>query len=366
MPKQVTVYRQPGRFAGWPANYGMWNWDDEIVVGFTLGYHKTVERGHARDRRLPCVNMQARSCDGGATWTLEDFNGRRPGGRALSADEHMDEGLRLAELVDADSAEMPSQALDFAQPNFALMAARTGIGRGAVSFFYASYDRCRSWAGPYRLPMFGQTGIAARTDYLIQGSRSARFFLTANKADGAEGKVICVRTMDGGRSFELLSHVGEEPTGKGDFAIMPAGLQLQSGRILCARRCRNGATRLSWIDLFASDDGGRSWHYLNTPATFTEPGHSGNPPSLLDLPDGRLALIYGNRDRPYRICARLSADAGDSWSGEVALRSGGANGDMGYVRAAASDDGAVVAAYYFNDRPDGDGERFIEATIWTP
>ncbi len=28
--------------------------------------------------------------------------------------------------------------------------------------------------------------------------------------------------------------------------------------------------------------------------------------------------------------------------------------------------GAVVAAYYFNDRPDGDGERFIEATLWQP
>ena len=364
--QQVTIYREPGRFAGWPANYGIWRWGAEIVVGFTVGAHKTVERGHAIDKGRPFVNMQARSLDGGASWQIEDFKGARPGERGLSADEHMGPGLRLAELVDADSAEMPSQALDFAQPNFALMAARTGIGRGAFSFFYVSYDRCRSWSGPYRLPMFGQTGIAARTDYLIQGSRSALFFLTANKADGAEGKVICVRTMDSGRSFELLSHVGEEPTGKGDFAIMPAGMLLPSGRILCARRCRDGATRLSWIDLFASDDGGRSWHYLNTPATFAEPGHSGNPPSLLDLPDSRLALIYGNRDRPYSICARLSADGGESWSGEVALRSGGANGDMGYVRAAARDDGAVVAVYYFNDRPDGDGERFIEATIWTP
>ena len=48
------------------------------------------------------------------------------------------------------------------------------------------------------------------------------------------------------------------------------------------------------------------------------------------------------------------------------LRGGGANGDLGYVRAVARDDGAVVAVYYFNDRPDGDGERFIEATIWQP
>ena len=364
--QQITIYREPGRFAGWPANYGIWRWGDEIVVGFTVGAHKTVARGHAIDKSHPFVNKQARSLDGGASWRIEDFNGTRPGGRGLSADEHMGPGLRLAELVDADSAKIPTQALGFDQPDFALMAARTGIGRGVVSFFYVSDDRCRNWRGPYRLPLFGQTGIAARTDYLIQGAQSALLFLTANKADGDEGKVICASTEDGGQSFALRSTVGEEPSERGDFAIMPAGLQLQSGRILCARRCREGATSLSWIDLYASDDNGRAWRYLNRPATFDQPGHSGNPPVLLQLPDSRLALVYGNRDRPYRICARLSADGGESWSEEVELRAGGANGDMGYVRAVARDDGAVVAAYYFNDRPDGDGERFIEATIWTP
>ena len=213
--------------------------------------------------------------------------------------------------------------------------------------------------------MFNSTGIAARTDYLIQSAHSALLFLTANKADGDEGKVICVRTTDGGQSFQLHSEIGGEPTGRGDFAIMPAGLQLASGRILCARRCREGATQLSWIDLYASDDGGRSWHFLTTPAKFAQPGHSGNPPSLAKLPDGQLALVYGNRDH-YAICARLSADDGLTWSDEIKLRAGGANGDMGYVRAVALDDGTVVAVYYINDRPDGDGERFIEATIWQP
>ena len=86
---------------------------------------------------------------------------------------------------------------------------------------------------------------------------------------------------------------------------------------------------------------------------------------MLALPAGRLALVYGNRD-DYAICARLSADSGASWSEEIVLRGGGANGDIGYVRAVAREDGAVVAVYYFNDRPDGDGERFIEATVWQP
>ena len=364
--RQVTIYRESDHFAGWPANYGAWAWGDEIVVGFTLGQHKTVARGHAIDKSQPFLNMQARSLDRGSSWQLEAFNGQRAGGRGLSADEHMQTELGLGRLMNADSAEIPAQPLDFEAPDFAMMLARTGLGRGVFSFFYVSYDRCRSWQGPFRLPMFGQTGIAARTDYLIQDRHSALFCVTANKADGGEGKVICVHTNDGGQSFTLRSEIGGEPSGRGDFAIMPATVQLPSGTLLCARRCRQGATELSWIDLFASDDGGRSWRYLNRPAAFQQPGHSGNPPSLLLLSDGRLALVYGNRDAPYSICARVSADNGASWSGEIVLRSGGANGDMGYVRAVVLDDDTVVAAYYINDRPGGDGERFIEATIWQP
>ena len=364
--RQELIFREPGRFGGWPANYGMWAWGDEIVVGFTRGAHKSAERGHAIDKSRPVRNLQARSLDRGASWRVEAFAGARPGGRGLSADEHMAPELRLAAVMDGASATIPSEPLLFKHPDFALMAARTGLARGVFSFCYLSYDRCRSWQGPYRLPLFGATGIAARTDYIVQGEHSALFFLSANKADGAEGKVICARTDDGGLSFDLLAEVGGEPGAAGDFAIMPASLQLPGGRLLCARRCREGASGKSYIDLYASDDQGYSWRRLNRPVAFQRRGHSGNPPCLKQLADGRLLLIYGNRDGPYTICARISADEGISWSGEIVLRGGGANGDMGYARAVVLADDTVIAAYYINDRPDGDGERFIEATIWQP
>ncbi len=65
--KHVTVYRETGRFAGWPANYGVWSWGDEIALGFTLGYTDPQGGFHARDKDRPFVNMQARSVDGGET-----------------------------------------------------------------------------------------------------------------------------------------------------------------------------------------------------------------------------------------------------------------------------------------------------------
>ncbi len=42
--EHVEVYRQPGRFADWPANYGIWSWGNEIAVSFTLGHNGLVWR----------------------------------------------------------------------------------------------------------------------------------------------------------------------------------------------------------------------------------------------------------------------------------------------------------------------------------
>jgi hypothetical protein len=38
--QQIKVYSEPGRFAGWPANHGIWSWGDELLVGFSRGYDK--------------------------------------------------------------------------------------------------------------------------------------------------------------------------------------------------------------------------------------------------------------------------------------------------------------------------------------
>ena len=38
--KNVLVYKEPGRFGGWPANHGIWSWGNEIVVGFSAAYFK--------------------------------------------------------------------------------------------------------------------------------------------------------------------------------------------------------------------------------------------------------------------------------------------------------------------------------------
>lgn len=71
--RHVKVYQEPGMFGGWPANFGIWSWGDEILVGFAKGYHKDLgpER-HNIDRERTEWHLLARSLDGGETWSIED------------------------------------------------------------------------------------------------------------------------------------------------------------------------------------------------------------------------------------------------------------------------------------------------------
>lgn len=231
--------------------------------------------------------------------------------------------------------------VDFTNPNFALTARMADVNVGPSRFYY-SYDRGKSWKGPFRLPNFDQKGIAARTDYLINGQHDMTMFLTAAKSNGREGRVICVRTQDGGKTWKLVSFIGPEPDAS-DMAIMPSSIRLSSNVILTAIR------HPGWIDLYRSGDNGASWRFLNKPVPFTGP-HHGNPPCLVRLRDGRLMITYGYRAEPYGIRARISGDDGDTWSQEILLRTNGGTWDLGYTRTVQRTDGKLVTVYYFNDQ----------------
>jgi hypothetical protein len=356
--QHTTVYKVPGRYAGWPANYGIWNWGDEIVTGFTLGYHDTSGGFHARDRDQPIVTFQSRSVDGGETWSNVQAPLLAPGGEGISADEHLNnpKGPVAGRI---NPPRLHPGDTDFTHPDFAMLCARTGLVTGAESWFYTSTDRCQSWNGPFMLPMFGELGVAARTDYLIDASQAATLLLSSTKPDGEEGRVFCAQTEDGGRSFKFVSWLREEPQG---FDIMPASLRLDGGGILTALRTRGAEGDTDAIDLMRSDDNGQTWRQISTPASDT--GTGGNPPAMIQLSDGRICLTYGYRDAPSGMRAVLSEDDGESWGAEVVLRDDGGSHDIGYPRSVQRSDGNVVTVYYYTDSPDG--ERYIAATIWKP
>ncbi|HEY3454012.1 MAG TPA: sialidase family protein [Bryobacteraceae bacterium] len=343
--RNVVVYREAGRYGGWPANHGIWIWGNEILVGFERGYFKYSGSRHSIDWDRPAEHVLARSLDGGETWTLEHPASLRPPPNSLVAHVHTEPGGK--ETVDCPGG------IDFTNPNFAFTARMEDVNVGPSRFYY-SYDRGKNWNGPFRIPNFGQKGIAARTDYLINGKHDMTMFLTAAKSNGKEGRVICVRTQDGGKTWRMLSFIGPEP-GTDDMAIMPSSIRLSSGAILTSIR------HTHWIELYHSDDDGKSWTFLNRPA---DTGAHGNPPRLFELKDGNLAITYGYRSAPYSIRTVISKDQGKTWSHPVTLRNDGGTWDLGYTRSVVRPDGKVVTVYYFND--DSKKERFIGASIWDP
>jgi len=234
--------------------------------------------------------------------------------------------------------------------------------QGGKSWLFYSYDRGKTWTGPINFPMLGQKGIAARTDYIVNGKRDALVMVTAAKPNGREGRPLCARTRDGGLHWQFVSWIAPDP-GDG-FSIMPSSVRLSPTEILTAVRHEDSLRQgPNWIDAYLSRDNGATWAYQSRPAPDTG-DKSGNPPSMIRLRDGRIAITYGHRAEPFEIRARLSGDNGKTWAREIVLRGGGGSWDIGYTRTVERPDGRIVTVYYWVNDPKK--ERFIAATIWDP
>jgi hypothetical protein len=348
--RHVVVYREEGRFAGWPANHGIWSWGDEVLVGFSRGYYKDLGPFHHIDREKPEEFLLARSRDGGVTWSVE---APLPRG-VLAGTPGMRHGTMPPGLA-PDQLIALRESIRFDHPDFAMTVRMENSNNGMSRFFF-SYDRGAHWRGPFRLPLFDQKGVMGRTDYIVDGPNTCTLFLTASKTNDREGRPFCARTVDGGLSWRFLSFIGPEPEG---YAIMPSSVRLSPSELVTTIR-RLDSPR-SWIDAYASHDDGKTWTFLSTP----EPNAGeGNPPSLLELPDNRLCLIYGSRKQPFGIYARLSSDRGKTWGDPLTLRDDAGGRDIGYVRSILRRDGQIVAVYYYHDRTGP--TRYLAATIWSP
>ena len=341
--KHVIVYQEAGKFCGWPANGGIWNWGNEIVVAFKQGVYKANPETHSIDRSRPQPRRMARSFDGGFSWEVED-------------PENFDGG----ETIDL---RVP---IDFTHRDLAI--------RCQGSQFRVSLDRCRTFHGPYAFSEFGLTEkLTSRTDYVVNGEQDCHFFLSVREPKvqaKLKDRSFCVRTTDGGCSFNRLGWMLLEP--ENVRSVMSSTVRVGEKHLVSLLRRRLDSSREGalwkrcWIDAVASEDDGQSWMFLSRLAdtdTF-EDQHNGNPPSLVRIPDGRLCGIYGFRSPPYGMRAKLSRDNGRTWGSEITLRDDARTWDIGYPKSIVRPDGKIVTTYYF--ATEDHSEQQIAATIWDP
>ncbi len=348
--QHVKVYYQEGRFAGWPANNGIWSWGDEILVGFVEAEFDDSEGFHTYNQET-ARNKYARSVDGGHTWSIEDGYERGQTGKAY------DHNLTEEEAELPKDLEQPIP--DFTDPGFVITFMRDDYHDGPSTFYY-SMNRGKEWQGPFNFPNLNTPGVATRTDYIVEGPQELHAFMNVAKKNGREGRVIHVQTQDGGLNWELVSWLGDEPEG---FEIMPSTVELNESELLTVVRARDLNPGRDYLQAYRSTDGGLTWNKENEPVYDT--GHYGAPPSLVKMEDGKLALAYAYRSQyGSRLCLRISSDDGETWSQEIPVRSGdGANGDVGYPQMVQREDGKLVIVYYWNHANQGDPTRYIAASI---
>jgi hypothetical protein len=346
--EHATVYDEPGRYAGWPSNGGFWIWGNEMAVAFECGWFEDRpdwKDGHARDKSRPNEDFVARSTDGGLTWTYKKY-------------DILTEGDNL----------MPSPGgIDFTHPDFALKC--------QSNRFYYSYDRAKTWHGPFRSVVTGlaTTGkLKACTVYFVDSSGDCFLFFSDEHGDRND-LAFYARAADGGKAFDFVSWISPDRQNASKYERWAVYSATRAGddHIIAAmqRKYNNGGAviqRLNWIDLYESRDSGKTWKFLSKVADtdVVNSDHNGNPPDILRLKDGRLCVTYGFRGEPFPLCATFSGDNGKTWSKPVILRLGARNWDFGYPLSRQRPDGKVVTVYYFATPENRD--QFIAATIWDP
>ncbi len=357
--QHVDVYREPGRFGGWPANHGIWSWDDEILVGFSAG-HTNLEGGfHKISKSKPEEHLLARSVDGGETWNIENPANKGPWIGAMEGRGNFPHEPPLVEVTNK---------IDFTAHDFCMTCRMVAPSSTKKSRIYYSCDRGMIWKGPFELPDFKTTGVAARTDYIVGPTPdSCMLFLTAMKSNGREGRPFVAETNNGGNSWNFVSWIcGEQPTATRSYAIMPSTVQINADELLTVIRHqgkRHDSPAKCWLESYRSLDAGSSWSLgqIVVPRT----GNSGNPGHLLKLSDGRLVITFAKRSRrtSSEILVIVSNDNGEIWGEPIMLRKQyGASPDVGYTRSVQRLDGRIVTIYYFCEYDDLD--RTIQATIW--
>lgn len=343
------------RFHGWPANNGAWQWGEELLVGFTQGDFDARE-GH----NIAGIQQSlfTRSTDGGQTWQMFD------------PDNFLDDDN--IKWLPAGKKRL-AEPMNFRHRGFCMRIFATGYhgNDDPDGGFYYSYDRGKTWQGPWLLgdinshkELKGKL-LSPRTDYIVTGQYECFIFISAQEAgEDNRRRLGCIKTSDGGLNFDFVAWI--TPPSDEYNAIMPSTVRLDGDQFLLAFRRINIDESIlkSTIDTYLSIDGCQSWKYLSR---VKEMKSNSNPPAMVRLDDGRLCCIYGDRDAA-KMAGKYSSDGGQTWGAEFTIRTNYTKSDdwadMGYPRLLKRPDGHLVAVYYWAspEHP----QNYIEAAIWKP
>ncbi|GAA0935126.1 hypothetical protein GCM10009559_26380 [Pseudonocardia zijingensis] len=366
------VYRADDKFCGMPFISGFWKTGDgSLVAAFKCipaNYSDAADIHHDNIAVSRGHVVGVRSYDNGETWDPETFT----------------EIFDLSSSADAirsggAATHSPEGPVNFLDPD--VLVASGGVPAlfvpNADPWLTMSTDGGRVWRRPVLLPKLrGIPSLSGQGSFAVRADGMGLLALTAVTENGWKRRPLLYASADG-VDWHFLSFMTPERddgqavsdrSGSPRFGahryFYPRPLALRDGRLIASMRCQQDPTSVLWTELFESEDGGRTWHFLSRVNDWGAPG------DICELGDGRIVCVYGYRLPPYGIRYRVSLDGGRTWGSEVILRQDGGSWDLGYPRVREIEPGTCLAIYYFNRQDDpiqmNGGVRHIAQTRFSP
>ena len=267
-----------------------------------------------------------RSTDGAKTWSAP----------WTAVDESLDDrNPAMGQLKDGTIVLAYAIASGYDETGLRFKSARSErVFDGAYLVF--SKDNGRTWSKPVRDPVIykfysgqGHVSPYGKIIQLPDGSVLMAVYFEFFDARGNESYLF--RSKDGGQTWD-------EPVLLGKHFNETGIARLKDGRVLAAMRSEKGAS----ISIIESTDSGKTW---SAPTQIT--GDSEHPADLIQLRDGRVLMVFGERNAPRGVHAMVSAD-GRKWdnSKPIVLADDAPNGDCGYPSSVEVGKGRVATVYY--------------------
>lgn len=365
------VYRNNREFAGWPFISGFWvTAEGHYLVAFKkkdAAYQKPEDVHHDEVAKVGPKMVTLRSRDRGRSWD--------PGSLQVLYDLSTDQEKLFSGPQDY-ATEAP---IDFTDPSVLVASGATPdyFRPHSRAWIRVSTDGGRSWRRPILAPNVGLPSLSGHASALVRPDGVSLLFMTTVSADGWKRRPVVYASVEGGAFWTFVSMMtpnADDGAADSDRNVglrfgahryfYPRGILLPDGRIIASVRCQRDPTSLLWTEMFASEDGGRTWRFLSRVNDWGAPG------DIVRMADGRIACVYGYRLPPYGLRARLSEDDGRAWGREIILRDDGGSWDLGYPRVVERGPGQLLAVYYMNCKDDpiqmNGGVRHIAQTVFRP
>lgn len=318
-----------------------------VAIGLKNGDVLAVVRGGAAHIGVKGRLDLIRSTDRGKTWSApwtavdEEFDDRNPA---------------MGQLRDGSIVLAYAAASGYDETGHRFKGGKNDWVFDGVYLMF-SKDNGRTWSKPARdaaiHDFYTGKGLVSPYGKIIQlPDGDVLMAVYFEFFDERRNQSYLFRSKDGGRTWG-------EPVLLGEHYNETGIARLRDGRLLAALRSEKGGH----IAISESPDQGRTW---SNPVRVTK--DSEHPADLIQLRDGRVLMVYGERNAPRGVHAMISPD-GRKWdqTKSIVLAGDAPNGDCGYPSSVETAKGQVVTLYYqVDDTKNAPASASARAVLWKP